>query len=80
MIRSEVVEVDGVFLGTAILHAGCSGLTFVALHEDVRALNGQVWPTLEAVRRQVAGKYRGRHSVARSIPAVRSEPDATSRC
>lgn len=76
MLKSEIVEVDGVFVGAAIRHPDRPGLAFFATHERVRPLHGAVLPNLAALRHQAARHYRGVSSTAETIvvsQAVRPE-------
>ena len=49
MLRSHVIEVDGVFVGAAVQHA--SGYRFVAVAPEVTCLNGKILPFLQDARR-----------------------------
>ena len=49
MMRSHIIEVDGVFLGAAVQHS--AGYKFVAVAPQLTCLNGMVHPTLEDTRR-----------------------------
>ncbi|MFT9400594.1 hypothetical protein [Acetobacter sp.] len=58
MLDSKIIEIDGVFLGTAILTGSTAGLRFYAAHESVRSLHNAVEPDLAGLSRQVAQHYR----------------------
>lgn len=74
MVESAVVEVDGVFVGTAILRPGLAGRVFFATHERLRLMHGRVLPTLAALRHEAARQYRGASTTAELIAGVRREP------
>lgn len=75
MFESDVVEIDGVFVGTAILQPDRIGRTFFATHERVRPMHGVVLPSLAAIRHQAARHFRGARSVAETIATSRRDPD-----
>ncbi len=50
MLESEIVEVDGVFVGAAILQSNRTDRAFFATHERLQCLHGQVLPSLAAVQ------------------------------
>ncbi|WP_240161821.1 hypothetical protein [Gluconacetobacter azotocaptans] len=57
MLESTIIEIDGVFLGTAVLFA--SGLLrFHAVHDSVRALHNQLLPDLDSLRHKVGLHFR----------------------
>ncbi|MBB2201744.1 hypothetical protein [Gluconacetobacter tumulisoli] len=58
LLDSTIIEVDGVFLGTAILFAGGRLLRFYAVHDSVRALHDQILPDLDSLRRKVGQHFR----------------------
>ena len=59
MIRtSKIIEIDGVFLGTAIQMSGEAGQRFYAAHESVRALHNAIKPDVAMLARQVAQTFR----------------------
>ncbi|WP_049762973.1 hypothetical protein [Gluconacetobacter diazotrophicus] len=58
MLNSTIIEIDGIFLGTAILVAGSRLLRFYAVHDSVRALHNQVLPDLAALRHAVGLHFR----------------------
>ncbi|MCX2562068.1 hypothetical protein OQ252_11775 [Acetobacter farinalis] len=65
MIRdSKIIEIDGIFLGTAIQLSGGSGQRFYAAHDSVRALHNAVKPDLTMLARQVAQAFRQNHAAA----------------
>ncbi|TLU74275.1 hypothetical protein [Lichenicoccus roseus] len=79
MLESSVVEVDGVFVGAAILHARTMRCSFFATHERVRALHGCTMPDLDAVRRRAAEQFRaaGRpHPQAAGLQTMPPPPPA----
>jgi hypothetical protein len=49
MLQSHIIDVDGVFVGTAIRID--RGYRFVAIDFRLEELDSSVWPTLEDVRR-----------------------------
>lgn len=58
MFKSDVVEVDGVFVGAAILQANRTDRTFFATDDRVRPMHGQILPSLAAVRWHAARQFR----------------------
>ncbi len=67
MIKSEIVEVDGVFVGAAILQSGSTGHRFFATHDRVRPLHGATMPSLAAIRHQAKRHYHGVPNAAEAI-------------
>jgi hypothetical protein len=49
MLQSHIIDVDGVFVGTAIRID--RGYRFVAIDFRLEELDSSVWPTLDDVRR-----------------------------
>lgn len=49
MLKSHVIEVDGVFLGAAVQHS--DGYRLVAVAPQLASLNGAFAPTLQDTRR-----------------------------
>jgi hypothetical protein len=49
MLKSHVIEVDGVFVGAAVQHS--DGYRLVAVAPQLAPLNGVVAPTLQDTRR-----------------------------
>lgn len=65
MLESKIIEIDGVFLGTAIQVQGVGGRRFYAAHESVRALHNAVEPDFAVLARHVAQQFhRNRAHVA----------------
>jgi hypothetical protein len=60
MLKSDVVEVDGVFVGAAILQPNRTDRAFYAAHDRVRSLHGHVLPSLADVRTQAARHFHKR--------------------
>ncbi|MBS0999582.1 hypothetical protein JK169_00895 [Acetobacter persici] len=58
MRTSKIIEIDGVFLGTAIQMSGEAGQRFYAAHESVRALHNAIKPDVAMLARQVAQTFR----------------------
>lgn len=74
MFESDVVEIDGVFVGAAILQPNRVDRAFFATDERVRSLHGAVLPSLAAIRHQAARHFRGVSSTAERIAGSRREP------
>lgn len=74
MFESDVVEVDGVFVGTAIRQPNRTERLFFATHERVRTMHGVVLPSLAVIRHQAARHFRGARSVAETIADSRRDP------
>ncbi|PYD49211.1 hypothetical protein NJLHNGOC_08860 [Novacetimonas cocois] len=58
MLESTIIEIDGIFVGTAIVLANVAGRRFYATHDRVRALHNAVLPDLGSLRRRVARLFR----------------------
>lgn len=58
MLDSKIIEIDGIFLGTAIQVKGLGGRRFYAAHESVRALHNAVKPDLAVMAQLVASQFR----------------------
>ena len=71
MVESDVVEIDGVFVGAAILQPNRIDRAFFATHEKLRPLHGAVLPGLAELRHQAARHFRGTPSVAETIARSR---------
>jgi hypothetical protein len=56
MMKSHVIEVDGVFVGAAIQHP--AGYKLVAVAPQLTSLNGMVYPTLEDTRRALRSSVK----------------------
>jgi len=71
MIRSHVVEIDGIFAGAAVpQHDG--RIRFIAVDVRVDDLDGSVWPTLGDLRRVVRGLLKTGRLVRAEIPEIRA--------
>ncbi|NPD65653.1 hypothetical protein HN018_15815 [Lichenicola cladoniae] len=57
MFKSDVVEVDGVFVGTAILQPNRIDRAFFATDDRVRPMHGKILPSLAAVRWHAARQF-----------------------
>lgn len=73
MLKSDVVDVQGTFVGAAITYAERDGVVFVAAHDAARALDGCRFASLESAR---AAAARGWHAVATSANQVRLDARA----
>ncbi len=71
MVESDVVEIDGVFVGAAIRQPNRAGLAFFATHERLRPLHGAVLSSLAEIRHQAARHFRGVASAAETIARSR---------
>jgi len=58
MLSSTIIEVDGIFLGAAILLEPHGTRQFYAAHERVRALHQIVMSDLARLERRVALQFR----------------------
>ena len=76
MLRSHVIEVDGVFVGAAVQHA--SGYRFVAVAPEVTCLNGKIMPFLQDVRRLAATAMRAPGAVISPLRSGSSEDTANA--
>ncbi|MBE7210682.1 MAG: hypothetical protein INR65_06650 [Gluconacetobacter diazotrophicus] len=73
MTESEVIEIDGVFVGTAMSRDGRPEQAFFATHDRVRPMHGQVLPSLATLRQQAGRLFRGVPRAAEVIAG--SRPD-----
>ncbi|MFW7267113.1 hypothetical protein ACMAUO_03975 [Gluconacetobacter sp. Hr-1-5] len=64
MIKSEIVEIDGVFVGVVIQSRHDGTRVFRAIHEWLRPLNGQIMASLQDARTLAAGLFRRQRVVA----------------
>ncbi|ACI50606.1 conserved hypothetical protein [Gluconacetobacter diazotrophicus PA1 5] len=58
MLNSTIIEVDGIFLGAAIVLDGLGGRRFYATHDSVRSLHNQTLPDLVVLTHRVAQQFR----------------------
>lgn len=58
MLSSTIIEIDGVFLGAAILLGQQGARRFYATHASVRILHDVVLPDLGSLRRKVISQFR----------------------
>ncbi|AXY21593.1 hypothetical protein CD178_00789 [Komagataeibacter saccharivorans] len=58
MFDSKIIEVDGVFVGAAIITGIATSLRFYATHESVRSLHNAILPDLAALRHRVTATFR----------------------
>lgn len=58
MFDSKIIEVDGVFVGAAIITGIATSLRFYATHESVRSLHNVLMPDLAALRAHVTATFR----------------------
>ncbi|MBY4640870.1 hypothetical protein K6L44_12950 [Gluconacetobacter entanii] len=65
MLESTIIEIDGIFVGTAIVLTNVVGRRFYATHDSVRALHNVVLPDLSSLRRRVTSLFR---AAARPAP------------
>ena len=64
MRESTVIEIDGVFVGSAILQANREDRVFFAVHRSVGAMHRRVLPSLAEVHAQARQCYRLHCSLA----------------
>ncbi|QDH16694.1 hypothetical protein [Swingsia samuiensis] len=58
MLGSTVVEIDGVFLGVAIIVNQTGTRRFYAAHDCVRSLHNKTIPDIDLLKQQVASQAR----------------------
>jgi hypothetical protein len=58
MLESNVVEIDGTFLGTVILEDDRKTRRFYATHDSVRVLHNRTLTGLDTLKRQIAQQFR----------------------
>ncbi|GBQ35056.1 hypothetical protein HLH34_01770 [Gluconacetobacter azotocaptans] len=71
MFKSEIVEIDGVFVGVVIQTRHDGARVFRAIHEWLRPLNGQIMSSLQEARNSATGQFR-RRRVASCLAPVAS--------
>lgn len=69
MFKSEIVEIDGVFVGVVIQSRRDGTRVFRAIHEWLRPLNGQIMSSLQEARQIAAGLFRSRRVGLTATPA-----------
>lgn len=74
MFESDVIEIDGVFVGAAILQPNRTDREFFAIHHLVRPMHGMVLPSLSAIRHQATRYFHGTSSTAETIAGSRRRP------
>ncbi|RFD19939.1 hypothetical protein DY926_08880 [Komagataeibacter melaceti] len=58
MFDSKIIEVDGVFVGAAIITGIATSLRFYAAHDSVRSLHNVILPDLAVLRAHVTRAFR----------------------
>ncbi len=58
MKKSVIVEVDGVFVGTAIARSDLRERLFFAVDERLQSMHGQVLPSLADLKLQAQRRFR----------------------
>ncbi|MFT8646128.1 hypothetical protein [Gluconacetobacter sp.] len=66
MIKSEIVEIDGVFVGVVIQSRHDGTRVFRAIHEWLCPLNGQIMASLQDARMLAASLFRRQRVAARA--------------
>jgi hypothetical protein len=72
MLKSHVIEIDGAFVGAAVLQE--TGYRFVATDNRVDDLNGTTWPSLADVQRKARILFRGAGSVSPPVSILETAP------
>jgi hypothetical protein len=75
MHTSKVIEVDGIFLGAAVMLPQAQGWRFVAADQRVVPLDGTVAETIEDTRRLARRAYQASMP---AFPALAAKPAAPS--
>lgn len=57
MQKSDVIEVDGVFVGTAIARSNLEERLFFAIDARLRSMHGQVLPNLAELKLQARQQF-----------------------
>ncbi len=70
MLESRVIEVNGIFVGTAVASRECGGWRFVAADSRAMALDGSVSPTFDEARRLARQAYLGVRPSAERQPVA----------
>ena len=60
MRESSIIEIDGTFLGAAILEADYTKSRFYAAHESVRPLHQHIFDNIDELRRMATVGFRRR--------------------
>ncbi len=71
MLQSHIVDIDGIFVGAAVLIGG--GYKFVAVDRRLVGLDGRVLPTLGDLRRAARAAFFSGRVPAPPLPAVAAE-------
>lgn len=58
MLDSQIIEIDGIFVGTAIQMDQNQSRRFYATHDRVRSLHNMVVPDIAALKNRVAQTFR----------------------
>jgi hypothetical protein len=76
MQKSKIVEVDGIFIGAAVLVSEAEGWRFVAADHRADEANGRVAPTLHEAQQLAKKAFFSSRSPARTHPplAERTSP------
>jgi hypothetical protein len=77
MLQSQIIDVDGVFVGAAIRID--RGYRFVATDFRLEELDSTVWPTLEEVRRVARCTLRAATSAGPVSPALHATGHPAAR-
>jgi len=74
MLQSHIVDIDGIFVGAAVLISG--GYKFVAVDRRLVGLDGRVLPTLGDLRRAARSAFFSGRVPAAPVPPVAAETAA----
>ncbi|GEC62420.1 hypothetical protein [Novacetimonas hansenii] len=58
MLGSQIIEIDGIYVGTAILVDRNQTHRFYATHDNVRSLHNMIVPDMTALKHRVAQTFR----------------------
>ncbi len=78
MQKSKIVEVDGIFIGAAVLLSDSEGWRFVAADHRADDANGRIAPTLHDAQQLAKKAFFSARSLAPTLPVARQESVGTS--
>lgn len=61
MVKSDIIEIDGIFVGTLIADHNSDGFRFYAIHESVKEFHNMTLSNISELRRQITGQFRHAH-------------------
>lgn len=71
MLRSEVVDVHGTFVGAAFVRLGDERVVFVATHDSARPIDGRHFASVRLAREEAARSWHAHQGAQSSISRER---------